>query len=651
MNPISYLRFMPRWVIFFIDLFLTGNALVLAYLLRYNFKTELIEGNDFTRGVSYGLVVYGVCFLAFRSYAGIIRHTNTQDTLRIWLTATVAALLLYVAGSVTVHFYPFMLIPTSVIIINYFTVFLLLAGYRLLIKEIFAYAPRFASKRESVVIFGAGDLGLTTLRVINQERLHPWRVVAFVDDNPKKVQKKLDGIDIFSTTQLSHLIQKHQVRQVVIAARDLSLQRRNEVIDLSLENGAKASAVPSVSQWLNGTFQVHQIQNIKIEDLLEREPIQLDNEEIGRQVRDKRILITGAAGSIGSEIVRQLSRFSPRVLILVDQAESPLNDLGLQLREDFQDLSFRLFIGSVTDKLRMEYIFENFSPDMVFHAAAFKHVPMMEDHPREAINNNVLGTKIIADLSVHYGVDKFVMVSTDKAVNPTNIMGASKRLAEIYTQSYSKHLEAQSHVGGKPTTRFITTRFGNVLGSNGSVIPRFKAQIEKGGPITVTHPDITRYFMTISEACQLVLEAAAMGKGGEIFVFDMGKSVRIADMARKMIVLAGLEPDRDIAIKFTGLRPGEKLYEELLSAVEPTRPTYHSKIMVAETREYDFEGVQESMLSLIEAAKLENDWKTVRLMKRMIPEFVSNNSKFERLDKEMQRQQGHGDLERHLAGS
>jgi FlaA1/EpsC-like NDP-sugar epimerase len=637
MNPISYLRFMPRWVIFFIDLFLTGNALVLAYLLRYNFKTELIDGNDFTRGVSYGLIIYGVCFLAFRSYAGIIRHTNTQDAVRIWLTSTVAATLLYVSGTVTMHFYPpFLLIPVSVIIIHYFTVFLLLAGYRLLIKEIFAYAPRFASKKENVVIFGAGDLGLTTHRVITQERLHPWKVVAFVDDNPSKAQKKLDGIDIFPTHQLPHLIKKYNARQVIMAVRDLSVKRRGEVIDLSLGNGAKASAVPSVKDWLNGTFQVHQIQNIKIEDLLEREPIQLDDEEIGRQIRDKRILVTGAAGSIGSEIVRQLARYAPRVLILVDHAESSLNDLGLQLREDFEGLSFRTFIGSVTDKLRMEYIFENFSPDLVYHAAAFKHVPMMEDHPREAVINNVMGTKVIADLSVRYGVDKFVMVSTDKAVNPTNIMGASKRLAEIYTQSYSKDLAAQPDARNK--TRFITTRFGNVLGSNGSVIPRFKAQIEKGGPVTVTHPDITRYFMTISEACQLVLEASAMGNGGEIFVFDMGKSVRIADMARKMIVLAGLEPDRDIEIRFTGLRPGEKLYEEVLSDVEPTRPTYNAKIMIAETREYDFDTVQESILSLIESAMFESDWKTVRLMKRMIPEFVSNNSKFERLDVQVGRE-------------
>ncbi|HTJ10948.1 MAG TPA: nucleoside-diphosphate sugar epimerase/dehydratase [Dinghuibacter sp.] len=627
MNPISYLRFMPRWVIFFVDLFLTGNALVLAYLLRYNFQTELIDGNDFSRGVTIGLLVYAVCFLVFQSFAGIIRHTNTQDAGRIWLTSTIAAILLYAVGSVTQRFYPFMLMPTSVVIIHYLTVFLLLTGYRILIKEIFAYAPRFACKKENVLIFGAGDLGLTTLRVITQERTHPWKVVAFVDDNPKKVSKKLDGIDIFPTAQLPHLIRKHQIRQVIIAARDLSLRRRHEVIDLSLENGAKASAVPSVNEWLNGTFQIHQIENIKIEDLLEREPIQLDNDEIGRQIRDKRILITGAAGSIGSEIVRQLARYSPRVLLLVDQAETALNDLGLKLQEEYPELSFRMFIGSVTNKLRMEFIFENFGPDLVFHAAAFKHVPMMEDHPREAVVNNVMGTKVIADLSVEYGVDKFIMVSTDKAVNPTNIMGASKRLAEIYTQSYGK--------SGKTATRFITTRFGNVLGSNGSVIPRFKSQIENGGPITVTHPDITRYFMTIPEACQLVLEAAAMGKGGEIFVFDMGKSVRIVDMARKMIVLAGLEPDRDIQIKFTGLRPGEKLYEEVLSDVEPTRPTYNAKIMIAETREYDFEYVQDSILSLIEAAMLENDWKTVRLMKRMIPEFVSNNSKFERLDIQM----------------
>jgi FlaA1/EpsC-like NDP-sugar epimerase len=634
MNPIAYLRLLPRWAIFFIDIFLTGNALVLAYLLRFNFKIELIDGSEFTRGIFCGLGIYALCFLIFRSYAGIVRHTNTQDAIKIWITATVAGSLLYTAGLITSKYYPFQLIPASVILIHYFIVFLLLAGYRLIIKELFDMAPRFACKKENVLVFGAGHLGVTTSRVIMQERTHPWKVVAYIDDNPKKAQKKLEGNDIFHTSQLSILIKKYAVKQVIIAIRDLPLKRRNEIIDLCLENGAKASVVPSVNQWLNGTFQLHQIQNIKIEDLLEREPIQIDNVEIQRQISGRRILITGAAGSIGSEIVRQLARYQPKVIILCDQAETPLNDLGLQLREEFPSLSYRLCMGSVCDKLRMEFLFENFQPEFVFHAAAYKHVPMMEDHPRQAVINNVMGTKVLADLSVQYGVEKFIMVSTDKAVNPTNIMGASKRLAEIYTQSYHKYQESitPSETG---ITRFITTRFGNVLGSNGSVIPRFKAQIEKGGPLTVTHPEITRYFMTIPEACQLVLEAASMGKGGEIFVFDMGKSVRIADMARKMIVLAGLEPDRDIAIKFTGLRPGEKLYEEVLSKVEPTRPTYHSKIMVAETREYDFDSVQESINSLITSAKLENDWKTVRIMKLMVPEFLSNNSKFERIDNQL----------------
>lgn len=513
MNPIAYLRLLPRWAIFFIDIFLTGNALVLAYLLRFNFKTELIDGSEFTRGVAFGLILYALCFLTFRSYAGIVRHTNTQDAFKIWITVSVAASLLYGAGLITGKYYPFQLIPTSVILIHYFIVFLLLFGYRLIVKELFDMAPRFACKKENVLVYGAGDLGVTTSRVIMQERTHPWKVVAYIDDNPKKVQKKLEGIDIFHTSHLASLIKKYEVKQVVIAIRDLPLSRRNEVIDLCLENGAKASVVPSVNQWLNGTFQLHQIQNIKIEDLLEREPIQMDNAEIGRQINGRRIMVTGAAGSIGSEIVRQLARYSPKVLILCDQAETPLNDLGLQLKEEFPEVSYRLCMGSVCDKLRMEFIFENFRPEFVFHAAAYKHVPMMEEHPKEAVINNVMGTKVVADLSVHYGVEKFVMVSTDKAVNPTNIMGASKRLAEIYTQSYHKYLEEVTP-HGKPTTRFITTRFGNVLGSNGSVIPRFKAQIEKGGPITVTHPDITRYFMTIPEACQLVLEAASMGKGG-----------------------------------------------------------------------------------------------------------------------------------------
>jgi FlaA1/EpsC-like NDP-sugar epimerase len=380
--------------------------------------------------------------------------------------------------------------------------------------------------------------------------------------------------------------------------------------------------VPPVSNWINGELSFKQIKKVQIEELLERDAIQLDIDIIINQLNNKTILVTGAAGSIGSEIVRQVIKFNPKKIILLDQAESPLYEMEMELHDKYKQQQYEIVMGDIRNKDRMENVFKTFAPSIVFHAAAYKHVPMMENNPSESIFTNVLGSKNLADLSVQYKVEKFVMVSTDKAVNPTNVMGASKRIAEIYTQSLNKN----------STTKFITTRFGNVLGSNGSVIPRFRQQIETGGPITITHPDITRFFMTIPEACQLVLEAGAMGKGGEIFIFDMGESVKIVDLAKKMIKLSGLILDKDISIIYTGLRPGEKLYEELLANEENTIPTHHKQILIAKVKEYDFETISSSINELINLFDQQNNKSIVKKMKELVPEFKSNNSIYEELD-------------------
>ncbi|RZM21812.1 MAG: polysaccharide biosynthesis protein, partial [Pedobacter sp.] len=455
--------------------------------------------------------------------------------------------------------------------------------------------------------------------------------------------KAIDGVKILDAASLENLIIKHEVDEIIFASYTIPAERKEQVVDVCLENDVRILNIPPPDVWARGDVSTAQIQNLNIEDLLNRKSIQIDIDGIQDQLKGKRILITGAAGSIGSEIVRQLMKFETGLIIMCDQSETGLHTLYLELEETHKNTNFHAFIGDVKDEKRMNFLFDLFKPHYVYHAAAYKHVPMMEDNPAEAIKTNVLGTKTIADLSVRHGVQKFVMISTDKAVNPTNIMGASKRIAEIYVQSlnnslnndgviFSNGLSYLNEVDVKPITKFITTRFGNVLGSNGSVIPRFKQQIEKGGPVTVTHPEITRYFMTIPEACRLVLEAGCMGKGGEIFVFDMGKSVKIVELAKKMIRLAGLVPNEDIKITYSGLRPGEKLYEELLNDNENTMPTHHEKIMIGKVREYIFNDIEAQIYQLLEHAIINDNRKVVIQMKTIVPEFKSKNSKFEEFD-------------------
>jgi FlaA1/EpsC-like NDP-sugar epimerase len=477
-------------------------------------------------------------------------------------------------------------------------------------------------EKRSVIIFGAGESGIITKRTLDRDAGTKYKVLGFIDDDKKKQGKKLESVSIYPIDKLNELLENNDVSNLIISVQDLSPSKKQQIVDICLNHNTKVLNVPPFSNWINGELSFKQIKKVQIEELLERDAIQLDIVIIKEQLTNKTILVTGAAGSIGSEIVRQVIKFNPKKIILLDQAESPLYEMEMELHDKYKQQQYEIVMGDIRNKDRMENVFKTFTPSIVFHAAAYKHVPMMENNPSESIFTNVLGSKNLADLSVQYKVEKFVMVSTDKAVNPTNVMGASKRIAEIYTQSLNKN----------STTKFITTRFGNVLGSNGSVIPRFRQQIETGGPITITHPDITRFFMTIPEACQLVLEAGAMGKGGEIFIFDMGESVKIVDLAKKMIKLSGLILDKDISIIYTGLRPGEKLYEELLANEENTIPTHHKQILIAKVKEYDFETTSSSINELINLFDQQNNKSIVKKMKDLVPEFKSNNSIYEELD-------------------
>jgi Predicted nucleoside-diphosphate sugar epimerases len=525
-------------------------------------------------------------------------------------------------------------IPTALIIFFALFSFLILTIYRTIIKIFFLYTKKVNGTRKKTLIYGAGDLGIAVKRTLDHDVRSKNAIIGFLDDNDQKINKVIDGTKIYSSKKFNHLINTLNVEEVIIASHNIPSERKNAITDIALERNVSILTLPPVKKIMNGDLNPNQIQKIKIEDLLERDPIKINDDHILNQTKGKRILVTGAAGSIGSEIASQLGKYEPQMIILCDQAESPLHNLQLDLQDEFPNQVYHTYIADIRSTKRMRLLFETFKPHYVYHAAAYKHVPMMENHPLEAVQTNVMGTKNLADLAVEFQVEKFVFVSTDKAVNPTNIMGATKRIAEIYVQALNNHLESLSN--GDINTKFITTRFGNVLGSNGSVIPRFRDQIQKGGPVTVTHPEITRYFMTIPEACRLVLEAGAMGQGGEIFVFDMGKSVKIVELAKKMIRLSGFKPNEDIEIKFTGLRPGEKLYEELLNDLENTLPTHHEKIMIAKVRENNYNIVSLKLAELKLRLATQNKNEVVYQMKLIVPEFKSKNSIYEQLDKEIE---------------
>lgn len=622
------LKILPRWVIVLIDLGIIAFSTALGYLLRFNFDIPEIVSHKFPLGIAINVACSFVAILITRSYRGIVRYTGVQDGVRIFYTLIVSLILV---NGVNVLFYlngASYAIPNSVILISILASFLFLFNYRLLIKYVFTFYNRGVIKNSHVLIYGAGQTGIITKHVIDSSRTS--RVVGFLEDDRNKVGKVLNGSRIYpgSLKTLESYLLKLDVNDLIITVRSLPPEVKNEIVDICLRNDVKVRLVPPIEKWVKGELSLNQIKEIHIEDLLERDAIKLDNPLVRSGVRDKVICITGAAGSIGSEIVRQVICYHPRQIVLVDQAESALFEIDREIRTLGLNVAIHAYIADITNQVRMDAILQEHKPDIIFHAAAYKHVPMMENNPSEAVMVNVLGTKNLADLAVKHKVGKFVMVSTDKAVNPTNVMGCSKRLAEIYVQSLNNHLAA----AGKPHTSFVTTRFGNVLGSNGSVIPIFKKQIEQGGPLTVTHPEVTRYFMTIPEACQLVLEAGIMGHGGEIFLFDMGDSVKILDLAKKMILLSGLRPNQDISIVFTGLRDGEKLFEELLAQSEDTIPTHHEKIMIAKVREYAYPEVNNYIELFYDLVNDRNELKMVALMKELVPEFRSNYSRFEVLD-------------------
>ncbi|MBB5636583.1 FlaA1/EpsC-like NDP-sugar epimerase [Pedobacter cryoconitis] len=639
----SQINIVPRWIIFTLDLTICFVSLTLAYLIKRNFDFSTLDYVEFSRNVLVTTVISTLVFLKVKTFSGIIRYTSAQDTFRILYAVIVINSTFFLVNMSFVATGNSPIIPNSVLIINGLSSFLLLITYRVLIKYFFIYIKNLKLDKIRVMIYGAGEAGVATKRTFDHDPHVNKNIIAFVDDDQRKMGKTIDGIKILDAKDLVNLIVEHQLDEIIFASYTIPKERKNQIVDVCLENGIKVLNIPPPNVWTDGKLQPTQIKKLNIEDLLDRKSIHIDIEGIGHQLRNKRILITGAAGSIGSEIVRQLTKFEVGLIILCDQSETALHELYLELTETAKNQNFHAFIGDVRDEKRMEHLFSTFKPHYVYHAGAYKHVPLMEDNPCEAIKTNVLGTKTIADKAVKYGVQKFVMISTDKAVNPTNVMGASKRIAEIYVQSLNNSLHNNNHIFSnglsyineldvKPITKFITTRFGNVLGSNGSVIPRFKQQIEKGGPVTVTHPEITRYFMTIPEACRLVLEAGCMGDGGEIFIFDMGKSVKIVDLAKKMIQLAGLVPNQDIQIEYSGLRPGEKLFEELLNDNENTMPTHHEKIMIGKVREYAFDEIQLQIYALIEHAKRCDDLQVVTLMKELVKEYKSKNSIFEDLD-------------------
>ncbi|MDP1799794.1 MAG: nucleoside-diphosphate sugar epimerase/dehydratase [Bacteroidota bacterium] len=616
---------LPRWSILFIDTFVCAFALSLAFFIRFYFDSVMSAIDKENLPFDF-LIVLSIRFISFfisKTYKGVVRYTSTRDTTRIFLVVLAGSSLLFILNQLSLRFIlGYYFIPNSIIIIDGLVTLFIMISSRLAVKALYFEIKNPTKEKMHVIIYGAGEAGIITKRTLDRDAAIKYKVVAFIDDDEEKLGRSLEGIFVYPQSKLPELIKENEIELVIISIQKISPKKKNDITDICLENNIRVLNVPPVTSWINGQLSFNQIKSIKIEDLLERDPIKLDDDLINAQLKNKVILITGAAGSIGSELARQCANYSPKKIYLLDQAESPLHELDLEFAEKFKDTAFEVVIADVRNNERMKHVFNSFKPQIVFHAAAYKHVPMMENNPSESIFTNILGTKNTADLANEFNVERFVFVSTDKAVNPTNVMGASKRISEIYIQS----------LGKTSKTKFITTRFGNVLGSNGSVIPRFKKQIESGGPITITHPDITRYFMTIPEASQLVLEAGSIGKGGEIFVFNMGNSVKIVDLARKMILLSGLKENRDIKIVFTGLRPGEKLFEELLADNENTLPTHHNQILIGKVREYDYAEVKGIIEELIKTFNTQNNELIVQRMKDLVPEFKSNNSVFQKLD-------------------
>lgn len=617
-------KYASKWLVLVFDIAIIISTFFLAYLIRYNFQLDF-SFQQFLQQIPYITLVAAISLIAVGSYKGVVRFTGFKDIINIIIGANILATILICFTFLSRNYLSeesVFNISGSIIYIHLLLNILFLIGSKLFIKSLYNYITQDVKSISNVLIFGAGSSGMLTYDAIQNDAKSSFEVVGFIDDDERKVGKKINLIKVYNFNDIdTEFISKHKVEDVIISIQNIEPSRLLQITGQLFTLGLKVKIVPPVQNWIDGDLSVGQIKEVMIEDLLGREPISIKNPDLEEQYDNKIILITGAAGSIGSEISRKVSYYKYKKLVLIDNAESALYDI----QQEFKQLGLSnidVIVADVRNKTRIDQIFNQYKPKIVFHAAAYKHVPLMENSPFEAISVNIGGTKNVADISVKHSVEKFVLISTDKAVNPTNVMGASKRIAEIYTGC----LKDKGH------TKFITTRFGNVLGSNGSVIPLFKKQIEKGGPLTVTHKQITRYFMTIPEACQLVLEAAAMGNGGEIFVFDMGKPVKIFDLAVNMIILSGLRYPEDIDIKITGLRPGEKIYEELLADGENTKKTYHEKIMIAKARYVDTSFVEKEINRLTKMNSMTQPLELVSSIKLLIPEYISNNSTFEVLD-------------------
>lgn len=620
-NFIQKLKIMPAWFVLLIDLIVVLVSCLLSIVIRENFHipAHFSFGEHITI-VSVIVIARLAGFLVFKVPSIVVRYTNTKDVVKIFLGCMAVTISLFLVNMVSFLFAKQFIVPTSIVIMEFFITTSIMVFYRFAFKIFYLETVNPSKGKKNIVIFGAGEAGLTTKRALDRDTSSKYSVQAFFDDDEKKMGKKLENTKVYSSKKLAEYLKKNNTSFLIIAILKLSAEKKAEITDIALQYNVKVLIVPPVTRWINGELSFKQIKKVKIEDLLERDPIVLDHTLINKDLNDKVILITGAAGSIGSELVRQLLKFNYKKLILVDNAETPVFYLYNECYDYNKLANIDIEIANILDKEKMEMIMAKYRPELIYHAAAYKHVPMMEVNVNASVKVNVEGTKQMADLAVKYGAEKFVMVSTDKAVNPSTVMGASKRVAEIYVQSLNY---------AQQTTKFVTTRFGNVLGSNGSVIPIFRKQIEDGGPLTVTDPNVTRYFMTIPEACQLVINAGAMGNGGEIYIFDMGKSVKIIDLAKKMIRLSGLELGKDIQIQYTGLRTGEKLYEELLANQENTIKTHHEKIMIAQVRTYEYADVAKAVAELI-AIKDHAPLEVVAKLQTIVPEFDSKNPEFSR---------------------
>ena len=620
-------KVLPIWTILLIDVLIIVVSSLLAYALRYDFRSIFLESSTIDKTIVCTVIVNLVFFRIFRTYSNVLRFSSFIDIMRIFVSLTVSYALLMISSVLLSSYMDVRLAPVSVFFMAYIISFAMMSCSRIVVKMFYELLNFDGSHSANVFIYGAKEAGVNIAKALRVNLRNHYRLRGFIADEPELINKVMMGVKVFPNDEtLIDVLNDRDVHTIIISPAKMEELKRSDMADRLLAHNIKLMTAPPLSEWSGQTLNRTQLKEIQIEDLLQRNPIEIDIHKVASHLEGKRVMITGAAGSIGSEIMRQVASFNPYQLILADPAETPLHDISPELQDRWRDIDAETIIADISNATRMEEIFKEYKPQYIFHAAAYKHVPMMEDNVSESIQINVYGTRTIADLAVKYGAEKFVMISTDKAVNPTNVMGCSKRICEIYVQSLAKKLQQK----GGHVTQFITTRFGNVLGSNGSVIPRFRDQIQRGGPVTVTHPEIIRYFMTIPEACRLVLEAGSMGNGGEIYIFDMGKPVKIVDLAKRMISLSGRT---DVKIEFTGLRHGEKLYEELLNVKELTKPTYHEKIMIATVREYDYDEVKERIQKLIDVSYTYDQMKIVSAMKDIVPEFISKNSCFEALDK------------------